>query len=178
MKSLTMFYGYFNSMYNWQRQLPGNLRRAEWKKFAVNGLGSVVVGAGFGAALFNQSKEGDSWFKTVGKALALQPLSTVPIVRDAANYFLEGQNPRTPVTALFGAISSLYTDLKRKAEGKPMKKSIANTANVIGLGTGLPLAQIGRTAEFLNDVRTRQQRPRNILEWGRGFISGEARLHK
>jgi len=178
MKSLTMFYGYFNSMYNWQRQLPGNLRRAEWKKFAVNGLGSVVVGAGFGAALFNQSKEGDSWFKTVGKALALQPLSTVPIVRDAANYFLEGQNPRTPVTALFGAISSLYTDLKRKAEGKPMKKSIANTANVIGLGTGLPLAQIGRTAEFLNDVRTRQQRPRNILEWGRGIISGEARLHK
>lgn len=178
MKSLTMFYGYFNSMYNWQRQLPGNARRGEWNKFAVNGLGSVVVGAAFGAALFNQAKEGDGWFKTVAKALALQPLSTVPIVRDAANYLFEGQQPRTPTVALFNALAALYTDVKRKVEHKPMKKPIQNTANVIGFGTGLPLAQIGRTAEFLNDVRTGQQRPRNIFEWGRGIISGEARLHK
>ena len=178
LKSLTMFYGYFNSMGNWQRQLPGNLRRGEWNKFAVNGLGSVMVGAAFGALLFNQAKEGDSWFKTIAKALALQPLSTVPIVRDAASYFIEGQNARTPLAALFNAIMALSTDVKRKIEGKPMKKPIANAANVIGLSTGYPLAQIGRTAEFLNDVRTRQQRPRNIFEWSRGIISGEARLHK
>ncbi len=177
LKSLTMFYGYFNSMYNWQRQLPGNVRRGEWDKFAVNGLGSVVVGATFGAALFNQAKEGDSWFKTIGKALALQPLSTIPIVRDAASYWIEGQNARTPTAALINALAALYTDAVRKAQGKRMEKPIANVANVIGLGTGLPLAQIGRTAEFLNDVRTRQQRPRNIFEWSRGIISGEARLH-
>ncbi|MFS6844299.1 hypothetical protein, partial [Staphylococcus aureus] len=69
MKMLTMFYGYFNTMYNWQRQLPGNARRGEWKDFGVNGLGSVVVGAAFGATLFNTRKQDDSWFKIIAKAL-------------------------------------------------------------------------------------------------------------
>jgi hypothetical protein len=176
MKSLTMFYGYFNTMYNWQRQLPGNVRRGEVQNFAVNALGSVVVGAGFGAALFNQAKEGDSWWKTVGKALLLQPLSTIPIVREFANYFVEGYAPRSPTAGLISALSAAYTDLKHFSKGEPMKKPIATGANIVGVATGLPLLQVGRTGQFLSDVHQRKQRPRNFPEWARGIISGQARL--
>jgi hypothetical protein len=180
MKMLTMFYGYFNTMYNWQRQLPGNVRRGEAKNFAVNGLGSVVVGAAFGAALFNQRKQDDSWFKIISKALMLQPLSTIPVLNTAANYFAEGYSPRTPIASLLGAAGSIYTDAKKLAKGDRLKtmKPVQHAANVVGLSTGLPLAQIGRTGQFGTDVATGQQRPKNITEWARGIITGEAKLKR
>lgn len=180
MKMLTMFYGYFNTMYNWQRQLPGNVRRGEAKNFAVNGLGSVVVGAAFGAALFNQRKQDDSWFKIISKAMLLQPLSTIPVLNTAASYFAEGYAPRTPIASLLGAAGSIITDAKKLAKGDRLKtmKPVQHTANVIGLSTGLPLAQIGRTGQFATDVATGQQRPKNITEYARGIISGESKLKK
>jgi hypothetical protein len=180
MKMLTMFYGYFNTMYNWQRQLPGNVRRGEGKNFAVNGLGSVVVGAAFGAALFNQRKQDDSWFKIIAKAMMLQPLSTIPVLNTAANYFAEGYAPRTPIASLLGAAGSIYTDAKKLAKGDRLKtmKPVQHAANVVGLSTGLPLAQLGRTGQFGTDVATGQQRPKNITEWARGIITGEAKLKK
>jgi hypothetical protein len=178
MKMLTMFYGYFNTMYNWQRQLPGNVRRGEAKEFAVNGLGSVVVGAAFGAALFNQRKQDDSWFKIIAKALALQPLGTIPIVREAASYGFEGFQPRTPFASLLGAAGSIYTDAKKYAKGQRVEKPITHAANVVGLSTGLPLAQLGRTGQFGSDVVRGRQRPKNIGEWARGIITGEAKLKR
>jgi hypothetical protein len=178
MKMLTMFYGYFNTMYNWQRQLPGNVRRGEAKEFATNGLGSVVVGAAFGAALFNQRKQDDSWFKIIGKAMLLQPLGTIPIVREVASYMAEGFQPRTPFASLLGAAGSIYTDAKKFAKGQRVEKPITHAANVIGLSTGLPLAQVGRSAQFGTDVARGRQRPKNIGEWARGIITGEAKLKR
>lgn len=178
MKMLTMFYGYFNTMYNWQRQLPGNVRRGEAKEFAVNGLGSVVVGAAFGATLFNQRKQDDSWFKIIGKAMLLQPLSTIPVLNTAASYFAEGYAPRTPIASLLGAAGSIITDTKKLVKGQPVEKPVQHVANVVGLSTGLPLAQPGRTGQFAADVYNRKQRPRNIAEWARGIITGESKLKR
>lgn len=178
MKMLTMFYGYFNTMYNWQRQMVGNVRRGEAKDFMVNGLGSVVVGAAFGAALFNQRKQDDSWFKIIGKALLMQPLGTVPFIRDAASAWVEGFQPRTPLASLLGAASSIYTDSKKYYKGEVVAKPITHAANVVGLSTGLPLAQIGRTGQFAADVAQKKQRPKNISEWARGIITGEAKLKR
>jgi hypothetical protein len=180
MKMLTMFYGYFNTMYNWQRQLPGNIRRGQAKEFAVNGLGSVVVGAAFGAALFNNRKQDDSWFKIIGKAMLLQPLSTIPVLNTAASYFAEGYSPRTPIASLLGAAGSILTDAKKLYKGDRLKtmKPVQHAANVVGLSTGLPLAQVGRTGQFATDVMTGQQRPRNIVEYARGIITGEAKLKR
>ncbi len=178
MKMLTMFYGYFNTMYNWQRQLPGNVRRGEGKDFMVNGLGSVIVGAGFGAALFNNRKQDDSWFKIIAKAMLLQPLSTVPVLNTAANYYAEGYSPRTPIASLLGAAGSIITDAKKLAKHERIEKPITHISNVIGLSTGLPLAQAGRSGQFGADVFTGKQRPKNITEWARGIITGEAKLKK
>lgn len=178
MKVATLFYGFFNAMYNWQRQMVGNVRRGEWSQGMENLYGSVLIPAFFGAVLFNQQKEGDSWFKTISKALTLQPLSTMVFVRDFANYFVEGWPSRTPLESLFTAFGSLYSDTKKWWVGKRVEKGIQHTANVIGLSTGLPMAQIGRSGQFIYDVNTGRQRPRNIMEWMRGLIHGEAKLKK
>lgn len=178
MKMYTTFYGFFNTMYNWQRQLPGNVRRGEWNKFMENALGSVVVGAAFGATLFNQRKEDDSWFKIIGKALLLQPLSTIPLVREASSYAMEGYLPRSPLASLLGSVGSIYTDAKHLYKGERLEKPITHVANVIGLTTGLPMAQVGRTSQFTSDVIRGRQKPKNIADWARGIITGEAKLKK
>jgi conjugative element/phage-associated large polyvalent protein len=178
MKMLTTFYGFFNTMYNWQRQMVGNIRRGEAKEFAINGLGSVVVGAAFGATLFNQRKQDDSWFEIIGKALLLQPLSTIPILREASSYAFEGFQPRTPIASLLGAAGSIMTDVKKAYKGERVEKPITHVANVIGLSTGLPLAQVGRTTQFGVDVARGRQRPKNIAEYARGIITGEAKLKR
>ncbi len=178
MKIATMFYGYFSAMYNWQRQIPGNVKRGEWKDGMANIWGAVVVPAAFGAVLFNQSKEGDSWGKHIAKALVLQPLSTLVFIRDFANWAIEGNPSRTPLATLMAGIGSAVSDVKNAAEGKRVKKPIQHAGNVIGLSTGLPMAQISRTAQFGADVSKGEQRPRNIIEWVRGVITGEARLKK
>lgn len=179
MKSLTMFYGYFNTMYNWQRQIPGNIRRGEWKNAFVSAAGTIGVGAFFGALLFNQAKENDSWWEIIGKALLIQPLSTVPGLREGSALFFEGYPARTPTESAMNAMKTLYTDLMRKQQGKPMKNPVKNTANVVGMLTGFPLGQAGRTGEFLYDLYTGQQAPpRNVFEWFRGIVHGEARLKK
>lgn len=178
MKMLTIFQGYFNTMYNWQRQIPGNVRRGEWGQAFTNAAGSIGVGTAFGALLFNQRKEDDSWFKIIGKALTLQPLTTVPILSHAANFAFEGFAPRMPLGSLLSAAGSIISDAKKVAKKQPVEKPITHAANIIGLSTGLPLAQIGRTSQFASDVVTGKQRPRNIAEWARGIISGEAKLKK
>lgn len=178
MKMLTIFQGYFNTMYNWQRQIPGNVRRGEWSKAFTNAAGSIGVGTAFGALLFNQRKEDDSWFKIIGKALTLQPLTTVPILSHAANFAFEGFAPRMPLGSLLSAAGSIISDAKKVAKKQPVEKPITHAANIIGLSTGLPLAQVGRTSQFASDVATGKQRPRNIAEWARGIISGEAKLKK
>jgi hypothetical protein len=178
MKMLTIFQGYFNTMYNWQRQIPGQLRRGDFNKAFTTTMGSVVVGSAFGATLFNQRKEDDSWFKIIAKALVLQPLSTIPILSHAANYAFEGFSPRMPMASLMNAIGATVKDVQNAIHHKPLKKPISNAANAIGLTTGLPLAQIGRTSQFGYDVATGKQHPRNIGEYARGIITGEARLKK
>lgn len=177
-KILTMFYGYFSAMYNWQRQIPGAVRRGDWNNAIGAAWGAVIVPAIFGAMLFNRSKEDDSVFKTWGKALLLQPLSTLVFVRDVANYFIEGNPTRSPLATIATAFQSGISDIKRAHEGKRVEKGVQHTANVIGLTTGLPLAQIGRTSQFIYDVKNNRQHPRNILEWLRGLKTGEARLKK
>lgn len=179
MRLMTMFYGYFNTMYNWQRQIPNNLRRGEWKKAWENYYGSVLIGSLFGAALFTQQKEDDSWGKVVAKAMIQQPLGTIPFARDVANYFIEGIPSRTPLATGAQAVSAVASDIRRYREKKPLKHPIQDVANVLGTVVGVPgMAQIGRTGQFSYDAWVGKQRPRNIGEWARGIITGEARLKR
>jgi hypothetical protein len=178
MKTFTMFYGYFNTMQNWMRQVPGNVRRGEWGKATSAMWGTVGIGALFGAALFNKQTEKDSWFKVISKAVGLQLVQGLPFARDAATYAVEGFSPRTAYASAAVATKALVDDVHKALSGKKIDKPVAHTANAAGLLTGLPLAQVGRTGEFAYDVATSQQHPRNILEWARGVITGEARLPK
>jgi len=178
MKMLTVFQGYFNMQYNWQRQIPGQIRRGEYARALEAFAGTYGVNIALGALLFNQSKEGDSWFKIVAKSIVMAPFQMIPVGNAAAAYFGEGFNPRVPFTSLITASDSAIKDAKKAYQGKKVEKPITHAANLVGLSTGLPLGQIGKTSQFTYDVNAGRQRPRNIIEYVRGFQTGEARLKK
>lgn len=179
----TMFYGFFNAMYNWQRRVKGDVKTGNYRNALDDTWGAVVVPAIFGALLFNKPDKDDrldsagSWGKQASKAVGLQVLGTLPFVRDLGSAIIEGIRPSTPIGSLFQALGNGITDVKNAAKGKLVQKPISHTANVVGLATGLPLAQIGRTTQFGVDVATGRQRPKNFFEWYRGVINGEYKLH-
>lgn len=183
MKMATMFYGFFNAMYNWQRRAKGDVKAGDYKQ-ALNTLyGAVVIPAIFGALLFNKPDKDDridkplSWGKQAGKAVGLQVVGTIPFARDLGTMVVEGIRPTTPIGSMFQAMANAITDVKNAAKGKRVQKPITHTANVVGLTTGLPLGQVGRTGQFASDVATGRQRPKNFFEWYRGIINGEFKLH-
>lgn len=176
---LTMFYGYFNTMYNLQRTIPAHLRRGETGKAFEAAWGSIIVGAFFGATIANQAKEDDSWLKRGAKAIPLQLMGTIPFVRELATLAIEGIPPRTPTGTVMqqglGAVNDAYHIYQKK----PVDSGVKHMAAVAGLIAGIPgTLQAGRTGQFLWDVNRGKQQPRNIYEWVHGIITGEARLKK
>lgn len=178
-KLLTLFYGFGNATYNLQRQIPGAVRRGDWNKAMEVAYAAVLIPTAFGIAFYNSRKENDSWFKILSKGLLLQTAGqTVPVLRDIINFAVEDQSPKTPAASAAQAVWAAVKDAYRAYEHLKVVKPIQHTFNAVGVLAGLPGAQIGRTAQFLHDVQTGQQRPKNFLEYLRGIIHGESKLKK
>lgn len=176
MKIFTMFYGYFNTMYNWQREIPGDLRRGEYGKAMTALYGTMVVGSLFGA-LITPGKKDESWFQYIARVVGEQIAGTLPFVRDAVNLAAEGFEARTPISSMFKAWWNTFKDVKRwTVEKKPVEKGVKHATEAVGMTFGVPgTAQAGRTGQFAYDVYQGRQRPRNIMEWLRGIASGESK---
>lgn len=177
MKIATVFYGFFNTMYNRQRQIPGNLRRGEWGEASANMWGSVLIPAFFTWAIFSKSTEEETWYEGMAKALGSTPIQSWVFLRDLGTMIFEGNRQKTPLGSIFEAIWEGGKEIKRFYEEKELRRPVQRASNVIGLIGGLPgMGQIGRTSQFFYDVSEGKQDPQNILEWARGFIHGESRL--
>lgn len=177
---LTMFYGYFNTQYNWTRTIPAHIRRGDYQDAFKAAWGSVIVGAFFGATVANTAREEDSWAKRGAKAIPLQLLGMVPVAREFATLAIEGIPPRTPIGSVLQSVVGAAGDVKRFIEKKPIDSGVKHIAAIAGLLGGVPgTLQAGRTGQFLWDVNRGKQRPRDLMEWARGIMTGEARLkHK
>ncbi len=175
-KLITLFYGFGNATYNWQRQIPGGIRRGDWATTMAAAWGAVLVPSAFGIAFYNSRKEDDGVWKIMAKGLALQLGQTVAHARDFVNYFLEDQSPKSPVASAAQVLKAAVLDAWKYTQGKGANKPIQHVANLIGIFRGLPLGQVGKTAQFGADVSSGKQQPRNILEYIRGIIHGEAKL--
>lgn len=177
---LTMFYGYFNTQYNWTRTIPGHIRRGDYQEALKVAWGSIIVGSFFGATIANQAHEEDTWVKRGIKSVPLQLLGMVPFAREFATLAIEGIPPRTPVGSVLQSVVGAAGDVKRYIENKPIDSGVKHVAALAGLLGGVPgTLQGGRTGQFLWDVNRGKQRPRDLMEWSRGIMTGEARLkHK
>lgn len=178
-KMMTVFMGYFNTMDNWARQIPGQVRREEYGKALATAWGAIIIPAAFGGLMFNKAKEDDSYWKIAAKAVALQMTQGIPFFREAASMVSEGFKPSTPLGSALDAIYQTGKDAYKYTQGKPQGNTIRHVAGAAGMGFGIPgTLQAGKTGQFLYDYSRGKQRPRDLWEWMRGIRTGEARLKK
>jgi hypothetical protein len=172
LKILTMMHGYYNTMYNWQRQIPGQLRRGEGNKAFTTFFNSVLVTAFFGAAVYTNPPAGESWFKTMGKEVGITPLKMIPGLGDLATMAAQGYDPRTPVGGLFKTLINTSHDAYIGAAKGEHTKILTHGAQLVGAATGLPVNQLGRSAQFAYDAHAGIEAPKNIIDWMKGLVYG------
>jgi hypothetical protein len=177
-RAMTMFYGYWNTQYNWLKTTKGKISRGEYMDAAATVWGSVIVGSIFGAMIANSAKEEDTAVYRALKSVPMQLGGMLPYgVRELVMYSFEDITPRTPLSSALQAGGSALKDLKNWKEGIQVEKGIRHAAGVGGLLLGIPGAlQLGRTGQGLYDWALHRQQPRNFLEWQRLILTGEAKL--
>lgn len=189
----TLFYSYWNHMYQRQRDLAkgyGNLPNSfregtgtkdfarllarSWWYFVVPQLIHAIVKG-------DDSKDNDGsighYLGHIAKEVAIGPFGGIPIVRDLVNAAVNGHDyAATPLEAAGKALVKSATDAYKFASGEePSKHAVANAANVVGYTFGLPTGQASQTGKFLWDVYHGEADPQGIREWAEGISTGKIR---
>lgn len=175
MKIFTMFYGYFNTMYNWQRRIPGDLRRGDYRRAMQAAYGVFGLSAAINAMVEPRHKD-ESWPHFLARAFSMNTLALVPFVRDIAGLAFEGYEPKSPLFGVTKAWWQLGKDGKKfMVEKRPPEKMLSHGIRAVGTTFGVPgSVQGAKTGQFFRDVSVGAQRPRDFPEWVRGVLYGEA----
>lgn len=187
----TPFYTFFNEMFQRQYEMAWRAKdavgqfsdgdyRAGLKEVPnlAKGLWAYVI---FPALIEQMVSPWVTGNKSATETVALAGLRTVasslPVIRDAVEAFLGN---RDPTIGLYSTGIKTLVDIGRDlGKGKVMFEKqnagrlIKHTATAFGAMSGLANAQMGRTGEFVYDVATGQQRPKDTGDILRGLWHGQ-----
>lgn len=177
----TMFYSFFNVLYNQQRTAVRAAKRGDWRKASQISFFTLVLGPLMGALLTGQGPDDEE----EPEAWALRKVffgmwAGIPLVRDVmgvAERKAAGQyagTPTIPVIRAAEAAIKLSGDAKNAATGEEVSdKWIKHAIETPGYFVGLPTGQVGTTAQFLYDVNEGAHHPEDAAEWYRGLTKGK-----
>lgn len=186
----TMFYSYWNHVYNRERDLgkgwgalirgrvgtndfPRLLARS-WFYFVV----PQIAHAFWSTRRQNGDEEGgntlENFAKRAAGETALGILAGLPVFRDLAKSVAEGRGYKfTPLEDAGQDFVTTTRDAYHWAEGEPTSKHAFQTAAAtVGYASGLPLSQPVATTKFLWDVLNDEQDPESLKEWYLGLLTG------
>lgn len=190
---LTMFYSYWNHVYNRQRDLgkgwgktvrsvPGmvhgdfttvrdfpRLLARSWFYFVVPQLAHAL--------LKPSPKKDDGTLggsvERMAEDVGLGLFSGIPIFRDMASAIASGRDYTfTPVERVFETAYKTTEDVLALTKGETPKYMVRDLAELAGYRFGLPTSQIATTGKFLWDVLDGEQDPEDMAEWWRGILTG------
>ena len=177
-KMLTILYGFMNNSLGQQMDIIN--------KFRTSGIGKpelvaravmtmIVPALLIGYVLEGGPSEDEPWWEFAAKAIGSEYAATVPIIRDAYNYFIKGYQS-TGLPPWFQTMGT-FTRPVRILEGKNVKYPIKDIGNAAGLL--LPgLSQAGATSQFIVDYARGKQEPETVSEWMRGIMKGSIKARK
>jgi len=189
MSLATMFYSYWNHVYNRQRDIgkgiaaaPGGTTR-DFSRVLARSLFYVAVPQIAHILLkpSPQEKEQDNtlegFLKTTAEDIGLGLVSGVPILRDLATAAVRGRDYAfTPIEQAGNTFVHTAEDAMKIAHGEePSKRFSQNAAEAAGYALGLPLSQPAATAKFLWDVTDGEADPESLKDWWRGIMTGKIR---
>jgi hypothetical protein len=190
-KLFTMFYGFFNHIYNRQvvgaraavsgvRNLrSGNLSAAggDFAKTLSTFFFYLTVPALIEAAV-SQGGPGQngSWLDWAAKLVLGEVPAGVPVLRDVADSVMHGRSyEMSPVGQTADSFISLGKDIGSVVglRGKPASSQwLRHAIETPGYVLGLPTGQAAGTAQFLADVAGGKEDPQDVQDWLRGVIYG------
>lgn len=185
LKLFTMFYSYFNVLYNRQRGIVRDAQEGHWGSAINQSFFLLVAAPLLGAFLTGQGpEEEEEWAAWAARNTAFGLLAGVPWARDisfAASTAVGGKYyggaKLSPVESFGNNLLHLAKDgVKLASDEDPSAGVLKNAFNVIGVLTALPLGQVGQTSQFVWDaIIAGSQDPETLGDWLKGLVFGPER---
>lgn len=189
---INMFYGFFNHIYNRQRnaviqgsQGIANLRSGNYRQASRN-FGQVLASSFYYVAipaivealatkgLPNDNKD-EGWGEWAAKAMLAEVPAGIPLLRDIAKAALEGRDYEiSPVARAVDTAVKAGVDAYKIGTGEETPKGAAKHL-VAGVGyvAGLPTEAPFTAGKFLWDINNGDADPQSIRDWYQGITSGK-----
>ena len=191
MSLATMFYSFWNHMYNRQRDLmagysnlPDSFKQGtgtkdfakllarSWYYFAVPQLIHALIKPDPQDEKDDDGSVGH-FLGHVGKEVGLGFVSGVPVLRDLANAAVNGHDYTvTPLEQAGKTLVRAVQGASQMAQGEPMNKPVKTMGEAAGYTFGLPTGQASTAAQFLWDVYNGDSDPESVKDWYQGVTSG------
>lgn len=185
LKLFTMFYSYFNVLYNRQRGIVRDAQEGHWGSAINQSFFLLIAAPLLGAFLTGQGpEEEEEWTTWAVRNTAFGMFAGLPWVRDlsfAASTAVGGKYyggaKLSPVETFGNNLLHMAKDGVKLASGEEASTgALKNTFNVAGVLTGLPLGQVGQTSQFVWDVMIAgSQQPETLGDWLKGLVFGPER---
>jgi|GEM_PF-1508687 len=197
-KLFTMFYGFFNHIYNRQRDTV----RLAGQGMGKIGAGDVKGGARDFAMVLARSffylaapalieaavseggpdeDKGEGWGDWTAKAIAGEIPAGIPLFRDAAKAAISGRHyEMSPVVKAGDSLLTLGRDAAAAAgwTDQPVSsKWVKHAIEAPGYVFGLPTGQASGTLQYLWDVMDGDQNPEDLADFLRGVVFGKGKAN-
>lgn len=193
MSMATMFYSFWNHMYNRQRDLAkgyGNLPQSfqqgtgtrdfakllarSWWYFVIPQLIHAALKPTPASEEDNGEHDLGAMAAHMGKEVVLGFVSGVPVLRDLANAAVNGRDYTiTPLEQAGKSIVKAAVDTTKFVQGEEMSPHAGkNFAQAAGYALGLPTGQLSGTGSFLWDVYNGDADPQGLKDWYTGIQNG------
>lgn len=183
MRFATMFYSYFNVLYNKQRESVHAARSGDWRRAAVNVWWLMMVGPVASALLTGDVPGGEddeeTWYVWALRKIGFGMFASLPIIRDIAakaERELSGKfagEISPPIYKAFAEIERPIGDIVSVSKGEePSERWLRNAITPAGYFLGLPTGQIGTTAQYALDVAEGDQKPKGASDVAYGIAKG------
>lgn len=183
---LTMFYSWFNILYNKQRETIHSARNGDYRRAAANVVW-LMMAAPIAAALLtgdwpvddDGTGHPESWGRWAIRKMFFGLWMGIPAVRDAASEVERKVSNQytspttTPIVRAFEEIQTPIMDAIHAARGKPYSdRWLQHAITAPGYFVGLPTGQVGQTSQYLYDLRQGTQHPQGVTDVIAGMSRG------
>lgn len=187
----TMFYSFFNHIYNRQRQIVigaahgvSGLKAGEYKSATRNFAGVLarswyyVAVPAFIEALAqsggpNQDKE-ESWAGWAAKAIMSEIPAGIPVLRDIAKAAIEGRDyEMSPIAKAINTVIKTGQDAYKSSTEDAPANAGQHIAETIGYLGGLPTAAPFTAGKFIWDYSNGDVDPKDLSDWMQGLLHGK-----
>lgn len=182
----TMFYSYFNALYQQQRIAVRSALRGDYRKAAQITFYTMIAAPLMSALLVGDwPGEDEDWGDWALTRIFFGLWAGIPFVRDAASggqQFVSGKarnlkdaldKADNPVIRATVSLGSLADDFYKGAhDGEMPDKWLRHAIETPGYFVGLPSGQPAATADYLYGIAEGKQRPQDLGDFGYGVMKG------